>query len=42
MLKGALNKVSTAIWNEIFQDFKSSFEDSERTLSQVKKKGNKI
>lgn len=37
-LKGASNKVCTAIWNEIYEDFKSSCDESERTLPQVKKR----
>lgn len=37
-LKGASNKVRTAIWNEIYEDFKSSCDESERTLPQVKKR----
>ena len=38
-LKGASNKVRTAIWNEIFfEEFKSSCDESERTLTQVKKR----
>lgn len=28
----------TAIWNEIYEDFKSSCDESERTLLQVKKR----
>ena len=37
-LKGASNKVRTAIWNEIYTNFKSSWDESERTLPQVKKR----
>ena len=37
-LKGAYNKVRTAIWNEIYTDFKSSWDESDRTLPQVKKR----
>ena len=37
-LKGASNKVRTAIWNEIFEEFKRSCDGSERTLPQAKKR----
>ena len=37
-LKGASNKVPTAIWNEIYENFRSSWDESERTLPQVKKR----
>ena len=37
-LKGASNKVRTAIWNEIYENFRSSWDESERTLPQVKKR----
>ena len=37
-LKGAYNKVHTAIWNEIYENFKSSWGESERTVPQVKKR----
>ena len=37
-LKGASNKARTAIWNEIFEEFKRSCDGSERTLPQVKKR----
>lgn len=36
-LKGASNKVCTVIWNEIYEDFKSSWDESEHMLPQVKK-----
>lgn len=32
------NKVRTAIWNEIYENFRSSWDESERTLPQVKKR----
>ena len=37
-LKGASNKVRTAICNEIYENFRSSWDESERTLPQVKKR----
>ena len=37
-LKGAYNKVRTAIWNEIYENFKSSWDESDRTLLQVKER----
>ena len=37
-LKGASTKVRTAIWNEIFEEFKSSCSETERTFPQVKKR----
>ena len=37
-LKGASNKVRTAIWNEIYENFKSSWDESKRRLPQVKKR----
>ena len=37
-MKGASNKVRTAIWNEIYENFKSSWDESECTLPQVKKR----
>ena len=37
-MKGASSKVRTAIWNEIYENFKSSWDESERTLPQVKKR----
>ena len=37
-LKGSSTRMCTAIWNEIYEDFKSSCDESERTLLQVKKR----
>ena len=34
----ASNKERTAIWDEIYKNFKSSWEGNERTLPQVKKR----
>ena len=36
-LKGAFNKERTAIWKEIYKNYRSSWDESERTLLQVKR-----